>query len=244
MPPSLPETNFRAGFMLALMAVLLVVLGMIASMVLMRQEQAAVWQPRGGGNDKLAAIQTAIQGFQASAGRLPCVAPRSAGFPNLAFDQEILNCAIDTTTAGVQGTARVELPPAGSGIWIRIGALPTRTLGLPEAMGEDEWGNQLSYAVTESLTDTTGFPAGVGRIRVVDAAGANLATNVSFILISHGADGKGAFSAKGSVMGKSCNSAAGLDQENCNNDTVFRDAELSFDPGASFFDDLVIDQIK
>ena len=244
MPPSLPENNFRAGFMLALMAVLLVVLGMIAAMVLMRQEQMAVWQPRGEVKDELAAVQTAIQAFQASTGRLPCVAPRSAGLPNLAFNQESLNCATDTTTAGVQGTARVELPPAGSGIWIRIGALPTRSLGLPEAMGEDEWGNQLSYAVTESLTDTTGFPAGVGRIRVVDAAGTNLATNAAFILLSHGADGKGAPTATGRVLGKACNASAGLDQENCNNDTVFREAGLEFTSGATFFDDLMLYQIK
>jgi len=232
--------DMRGGFMLALMAVLLVVLGMIAGVVLMRQEQMAVWQPRGKAEDNLTTVKIALNGYQASFGRLPCVAPRSAGLPNLPLAQEIPNCTTDPSTANVQNTARVELPPAGSGIWLRIGALPIHTLGLPEAMGVDGWGNQITYAVTESLTDSASFPAGVGRIRVVDAAGTNLATNASFILLSHGADGKGAFTATGRALGEACNASAGLDQENCNNDTVFRDAGLELTSGATFFDDLML----
>lgn len=105
---------------------------------------------------------------------------------------------------------------------IRRGAIPFRSLGLPEEQSQDGWGNRFQYAVTENLAVTTSYVRRSGGIVVYDrnqaAAGAIQLTRTDnrahYILFSSGPDRLGAFSSAGQLM-RPCG-ATGYDRENCN----------------------------
>ncbi|MFO0456557.1 MAG: hypothetical protein ACK5ZH_03220, partial [Alphaproteobacteria bacterium] len=215
----------QAGFMIALVAVLLVVLGMVAAVVVADKDRAATWDPRNATRADLSDIQQTVVDFQRSpAHRLPCPASLTAG-----TGAEVANC--DTTTP--PGTV-----DAGTVI---IGALPTKTLGLPDSAGEDQWGNKLTYAVVRTHTNAFTFsnPLTTGGITVNTDAGT--LNNKGYVILSHGQDGKGALTAKSTVTtpGKPCTSSAGVDQTNCDNDLTFNAMGLNTTAGASYFDDMV-----
>ncbi|MFN7401395.1 MAG: hypothetical protein ACK5R4_03565 [Alphaproteobacteria bacterium] len=215
----------QAGFMIALVAVLLVVLGMVAAVVVADKDRAATWDPRNATRADLSDIQQTVVDFQRSpAHRLPCPASLTAG-----TGAEVANC--DTTTP--PGTV-----DAGTVI---IGALPTKTLGLPDSAGEDQWGNKLTYAVVRTHTNAFTFsnPLTTGGITVNTDAGT--LNNKGYVILSHGQDGKGALTAKSTVTtpGKPCASSAGVDQTNCDNDLTFNAMGLNTTAGASYFDDMV-----
>ncbi len=188
----------QRGLSLVIVAVLLVIIGVAAGTVLMREETEAVWNPRTGSHTNLERIQQALIDYQRTNHRLPCVAPRNV-LPNAAgYAEELTNCAAGAAATG--GTVRLDI---GGGVHVRIGALPTKTLGLTETSGEDEWKNRILYAVTEALTDPYQFTTGSGVIRVNDAAGTAKLTNAAFVVLSHGADGKGGYGAKAGSIARS-----------------------------------------
>ncbi len=137
-------------------------------------------------------------------------------------------------------TARVDQadPNAEAGMEnsfpVRIGAVPTRTLGLPDEMMFDGWGNRIVYAVSEAFVapdkyDAEKYPEIVyantfyGRKRgltIKDAYDHTIENaSVPWLIMSPGADKRGAYNRKGerAVM---C-SNTGLAHENCNDDDVF-----------------------
>lgn len=226
----------RSGISLAIVAVLLVIIGSAVSMMVMRKDREAVWNPITGSHTDIAAIEQALIAYQRTYHRLPCVAARTAMASDANFGVEIADCA--TGVAATGGTVRLDLTGGGT-TFLRIGAVPHRTLGLSETGAEDEWSNRLLYAVSESLTDPYQFTNGVGVIRV-DNASTTLSNEAAFVIVSHGKDGKGAFGAKGTSVGKACTSTAGLDQENCDdNDGLFIDSSVATEAGAAYFDDLI-----
>ena len=105
----------------------------------------------------------------------------------------------------------------------------------------DDFGNKLIYAVTNTAT-VAGFdvfdPA-LGSIVVQDQNG-NLATQSRqvYILVSVGADGKGAFQRDGTPTGIAC--PGGRDAENCDfANATFVAMPKNDQVGAAFFDDQV-----
>ncbi|MBN8543939.1 MAG: hypothetical protein J0M34_06720 [Alphaproteobacteria bacterium] len=225
----------QRGLSLVIVAVLLVVIGVAAGTVLMRKDTEAVWNPRTGSHTNLERIQQALIDYQRTNHRLPCVAPRNVLPSAVGYAEELANCAAGAAATG--GTVRLDI---GGGVHIRIGTIPTKTLGLTESAGEDEWKNRILYAVSEALTDPYQFTTASGVIRVNDAAGAAKLTNAAFVIVSHGADGKGGYGAKAASVGKVCAATQGVDQANCNDtDAVFVDTTMETSAGANFFDDII-----
>lgn len=136
---------------------------------------------------------------------------------------------------------------------VLIGSIPYVTLGISVRDSLDGWNNRFTYAVSEYLTRTATFHRdnGVVRIQQLQPSGAVNAifNNVSvcpsgtrpvcnapvaeiqgrvgahmYVLVSHGRDGKGAYSYHG-ARAIACNSTPGRDVENCDDDSTFTDAD-------------------
>jgi hypothetical protein len=211
-----------------MMAGLLVVAGSTAAVVAMKEQRETFWEPRTETTSDLSEINAAIIAYQRSKNhRLPCPASLSSG-------SGVEDCAASPPA----GTTDV-----GTGGAVRIGALPTRTLGLPDSAGEDKWGNKLTYAVVKTHTDVFQFSnpvaAGAG-INVTTATSGSTISNQAYIVVSHGKDGKGATPAKAVSVGIACTSTSGQDQNNCTNDQNFSALGMNIEPGANYFDDIVI----
>ena len=125
----------------------------------------------------------------------------------------------------------------------RVGAVPTRTLNLPDEMIADAWGHKFTYAVTENLATNLQYRADGGeRLRLSDGANNSLVSpdqTAHYVVISHGATGDGGFPIINATLPSvPCQNAATLDGENCDNDATFRSTLVSSDADlALFFDD-------
>ncbi len=109
-----------------------------------------------------------------------------------------LPCPDRTTGAGANDGAEDRVGGAGSNCTFLEGNLPWVTLGLT---GLDGWNNRIRYRVSQQAF-ATGFNTGtVGALTVNNSAGANLATSIPVVLVSHGPNGWGAISASGTAIG-------------------------------------------
>jgi prepilin-type N-terminal cleavage/methylation domain-containing protein len=246
----------RAGFSLLELSVVLAILGLLTAGGLSIGGIMVAQQANTSTNENLDEIQQALIDFVKTQGRLPCVAPLTVDPANTTppiFGTELAAGGCLSTTTASGGTLRAV---DGTRI-VRIGGVPTRTLGLKDRMASDEFGNRFLYVVTESLTIKTttdpnvGFSAAnnLGAIGVrdgsvavnfiLDPASAN--GGAAFMLISHGPDGKGAVRHKTNNVTNACGTGSNLDVENCNlssTDITFRDTRFNNgDLPASFFDD-------
>jgi type II secretory pathway pseudopilin PulG len=188
-------------------------------------------------------LQYSLQAFFQKNGYLPCPASLAA--------------APDTATYGISTDCSLTAAPAGTThvgnatdeYQIRVGAVPTRTLGIADGYGLDAWGNRLSYVVLrQAAVDQAGYDAYVPTqasdyFQIVNAAaavtyGVSSSELIAYALINYGADGRGAFSKAGSA-GLAC-STTSADAENCDADKQWMDAPVNEIQGASYFYDFVL----
>lgn len=189
------------GFTLVELAVALAVIGLLLGMLVVPLS-AQVDQQRISETHKLLSLGTeAVLGFAVANGRLPC--PATPG-----------------TATGVAGAGLENKPGAACGL--TEGVLPWASLGVPET---DAWGRRFTYRVTLALADdpSGGLQASFvltdnGDITVkATSGGANIATNVAAVIISHGKNGFGAIQTSGVQLG----GATGDELENANADMNF-----------------------
>lgn len=189
--------------------------------------------------DTIAAIQHALEQFEAAHSRYPLPASRQLGINHPAYGREVAS-ATDPTIHRV-----LQTPP------LIIGALPHATLGLPLELAQDCWGNQYTYAVTESFTTVSGYADGsvVGAIHVRSgtlSSWQSLTTEAAYIVFSHGSDALGASPASHNGTAITCNAAQAdasitrIDKENCDTTNgIFYASPINTSASSSFFDDHV-----
>lgn len=108
--------------------------------------------------ERLDTIKLALDSFGKTYGYLPCPAPRNVTPRDAGF-------GVAAPTCNVAG-AGFEVD-TGTPVTIAIGAVPVRTLGLPDTYAGDAWGDKMSYAVTIVLTtDPTAYATQDGAIDV------------------------------------------------------------------------------
>ena len=199
-------------------------------------------------------------------GRFPCPADPAAGLGNPNFGIESVNAALapnqngddDTDDANELGDPAIahtcDLAPAAiasndvdgsAGITegdVFVGALPFVTMGLSSDIGIDAYGNQYTYAVTAGATKWGAAEETPGYVDnfTIDNAGAPADTGIDtvFAVVSHGEDGRGAYTKYGALVG-AC--AGTLDSENCDGDATFIVAGAENRravAGAGYYDDL------
>jgi len=229
----------RAGFTLVELSIVLVILGIVLAGGLSVGTSVVERQAIIETNNQMDELIKALKSFYSINGRLPCPAnPATATGAGPGGEEA---CTPDSGT--VNGVIQV-----GAGATrIRIGAVPTRALGLRDRFIADEYGNRYIYAVTSLLTNSGSFAGSNGAITIVDgtsAAGTPIVTDAAYALVSTGPNGRGArryqSGAAGPVACGAITAGNPLDNHNCNNDATFRDARYNNGSVvASFFDDFI-----
>lgn len=222
------------GFSLIEMAVVLVVFALMLTGLLMITGTQLATQRGKDTQRLLAEARQALIGFAAVNGRLPCPAAPS-------------------TPAGAPGAGVERTPTAAGCTGGQAGVLPWVTLGLPET---DAWGRRITYRVSalHSRTVMARPPTAYGcavpppvpptqaafalcspgdnEVRVA-AAGSALVTGAPAVLVSHGANGFGAWLPAGNQMPASADAD---EQENHDGDAIAVDRT----PTAAFDDQVVV----
>jgi|TARA_R110002126_G_scaffold3263_1_gene18570 prepilin-type N-terminal cleavage/methylation domain-containing protein len=145
----------------------------------------------------------------------------------------------------------------GNDDWVIIGGFPVTTIKeaasdpgqdlefrtsdiFSTRMDLDGWHNQLTYAVSFNLTQPNTIEKfWYGVISAKDEFGndtAGISNDAHFTILSHGPDGKGAYS-NGGIVTNACGNTT-QDDENCDNDAVFVQGLGHYQGNtASFYDD-------
>lgn len=144
-------------------------------------------------------VQDALQNFVAMEGRLPCPAPLNAAPDAAEFGKEGAGpCEGGALTAGTyRMTGR-------SGMQVRVGAVPVRSLNIPDKMMMDGYGRRYVYAVTEKLASPGGdIKTDEGAIYMNNEHGNSISDQsglIIYALMSPGDDDRGAFDAQGRLI--------------------------------------------
>lgn len=224
----------QLGFSLVEMAIVLVILGLLMAGLMPSLSAQMESQHINETRKYLGEIQEALIGFAISNGRLPWPA-----------------CG---TIATGQTNAGIELSPASAaaiGCTSDTAVVPWATLGTGET---DAWGNRYTYRVSSDFADAIGDatyggctpsapPAqstfalcSSGNLNVLSAAtgGTNLATNLPAVIVSHGKNGAGAYTAQGALL------PAGSNADELENSHGAVNSNYVSHPPTPEFDDLVV----
>lgn len=252
----------QAGFTLIEVAMVVLIGGLMMAAAAtaltnyLKQSRIATTQSR------MQDIDTALVQYLSTNGVLPCAASLTDAPDSATFGRQIANdpaypgnTDCYTAAGGAAGTFKnaagrtVAVPPfAAPDGKIVIGAVPVRTLNLPDQDIADAWGSRFLYAVSSSLTVVNGYDPNLGVISVIDSAGADVALNTDgtggaaqYVIVAPGEDRVGAYSVAG-TLGTACPvpATSTLEAYNCSHVNIFRKTLLAGDQiGANQFDDYV-----
>lgn len=217
------------GFTLIEAAIVLIIGGMIVaaltSGLLNYMRDSKIKTTR----ERLDRVDVAIREYLAANHVLPC--PSSP---------TVLETATNYATSTLPGAcASASGTVLNNGV--RIGMVPTRTLGLPDEYGYDAWETRFIYAVTQDLTSPATYKTQSGRISIVDPAGAsaiNPPNTGNFVVVSTGGDKKGGYTASGAQIPCTSTIAPGqMDEENCDADSTFRVSQINILGNTNHYDD-------
>lgn len=246
----------RRGFSLLELSASLLVIALVAGFGVQMSLGAIEAARRVKTQERLAAIRAALELYAKTQGYLPCPANRQyTPSADSNFGEEFGRPGATCVTSA-PGVIQV-----GSGF---IGAVPVRSLGLPDNYAADAWDNKFTYAVSSlHVTGPGSYAGNDGTIRVFygDRTGTNYvvtsATNraaspptispgagATYVVVSHGPDGRGAYPLYGTAVATACSTGGGdarNDVENCDDanldfyDTAYNDGPIA----ATYFDDYV-----
>ena len=248
--PNLPERNDRptrpsrqrrfgySGFTLVELAIVLIIVALLTSGLLMGISAQRSAAEDADAQRQLENIREALLGFAMANGRLPCPAdplePLSSG-----GGSERLKCRSEgcpSPSGAPPGT------PPDKTCSLEHGVLPSSTLGIPDT---DPWGNRFTYFaglefsrplswddIKDGRRSRFALDTTEGRANIKESAsGANIASDLPAVIVSHGSKGAGAYQPTGLQLPISSDP----------NEAENSDADLTFvsrTPGETF-DDLV-----
>jgi prepilin-type N-terminal cleavage/methylation domain-containing protein len=207
--------------------------GLLVSTILL--EESALHESR----TRLRALDNALRAYVQVQGRLPCPASRTLAVGDPGYALEQATAPGSCSSGGATGVV------SSAGVY--IGAIPVRSMGIPDSYLADAYGNRFIYAVTESLTDATQFTQQAadlsdtysGAVHILDQAGNAITNEAAYVLVSVGTNGLGGYRYKSGVLRGAC-ATTQPDGENCNDDHIFRDRRLNDgSQAANYFDDLI-----
>jgi prepilin-type N-terminal cleavage/methylation domain-containing protein len=235
----------QRGYSLLELSVVIGILSLVGGSVLSLGNRQVSQSQQASLAERLDTIEAALSRYYLQRSALPCPASLTQAENTTAFGQSPAAGCTGTLPAG---TSR-SLPSSGvaGNDEVVQGAVPVRTLGLPDSYLYDGWGNRIQYAVIQKLTHS-GMEAfsttlTTGVIQLVDASN-NQITRVSnlsyvpYVLWSSGPDKRGAYNRNGQMATAAC--VTTLDAENCNGDHIFRDMNISdTNVLTSFYHDII-----
>lgn len=207
--------NKKSAFTLVELAVVLVIaalmIGQFVNFSIQNQERLQQVETE----EKLEYIMEAIKQFAIEEDEVPCPADGALllnheeyGFEqNSGTDCDVSSANLSSTTGNV----------------IVGGVLPVHTLNIGLEYMTDGWGRKFTYIVDEDLRADADV-AGNIVIRSLTAGGSLITNNAGVVVISHGANGFGAWNARGGGRHKATQLSAAatpLQNENTDVDNVF-----------------------
>src|SRR5450759_2548305 len=139
-----------SGFSLIAAAIGLTVAALVMVSLLPGKEIGGFNRKAATNISRLGVVETAIVGFMAKNGRLPCPADGQYDVNNRWFGIE---AASSGTCTG--GTPAAPLGPDAGTTFVVGGVIPTKTLGLDDSYAFDEWGHRFTYVVDKRATLNT-----------------------------------------------------------------------------------------
>jgi len=217
----------RAGFTLLELSVVLVIIATILGMGLVTFTANLKASQYNDTVTRIDEIEKALLNYAITNNRIPCPA-------NLTLTTASANYGLEAgASAGGTGTGEcvTGMTPAAnfkSASGAEEGGVPTRALQLPDDYIYDGWGHKFRYAVDPSQTKTAAPPAAVYSIcglsstgiTVNDASGAARTTAAAYAIISHGANGHGAYTSNGVMLNAGSVNASELVNCHCNSSAV------------------------
>ncbi len=269
------------GFTLIEMALVIIISGLLLAAGLESYKVYNNDQARKTTLENIQTVNSAIALFHAVYDRYPCPADITLPLGDPDYGRETncdprpVNPVAGTCFEGVcRADGRDADNDATTEDTILIGGVPLVTLqdadlvltgiqnvwlGLSSREILDGYGRKLTYAVTERLVTEPTFNETLGAIKIEDEYGESLVNpegSVHYVVVSHGDNGRGAYSEGGQLVGNDC-TASGLplplpappgppvssgntiEYENCNNDDLFVSALRATVEGNSYNDDIV-----
>lgn len=175
-------------------------------------------------NERLEAVNKAVRNFVVAKGRYPCPALMTAQFDTADFGKEVETCA--TSPTGLDSSVGQE------GRAVVAGAVPVRTLGLPDDTIYDGYNHRYIYTVTSAFAaPDPDMKSTKGGIRMIDDNGL-IATreegNIIFAVTSLGNDMAGAHNRNG-IQIADCDDEDARSYENCNMDATLVNTVIKSD---------------
>ena len=254
-----------AGFTLIELSIVLLIIALVTGMAITSGISVVATARISATNQKMKAIDEALLQYRDANGRLPCPGDLTIAPGGVDYGLEAGADAASSTPSGTGvcsgGTMKPQANFAASGvnyITVAEGAVPVTTLGLANDFMYDGWGNHIRYAVNTNMTKLNAFatipaPLVCGNIKVEDVNGSARSGGPTggsiYALISHGANGHGAYSKNGTVVNAGSDNANELINCHCTSSGVssgyhatYVQANPSSDPSDSLdsFDDIVM----
>jgi prepilin-type N-terminal cleavage/methylation domain-containing protein len=171
---------------------------------------------------RMDAIDKALLNYAAANSRIPCPSDLTQIASGANYGVEAAN-----TGSCWSGTPAANFKAASNTV---EGGVPVRALALPDDYMYDGWGRKLRYAVDPTYTAASSLPVAAScsltvtpnasAIRVNDSTGASRTTMAAYVLISHGANGHGAYTSNGVTVNAGSSSANELTNCHCNSSGV------------------------
>lgn len=177
----------RRGFTLIQISILLT----LASLVLVAILPSLQTSLNAGNatSGKMNNVLTAMRSYLAANGTLPCPADASQPIGSTSYGVAAANSGTGTPGNCTGGTPSANYVDTANNV--AVGMMPVRALGLSNDYALDVYGRTLTYAVDTNATSCGWVTSPLtGKITVTDNGSANTST---VALISHGADGHGAW---------------------------------------------------
>jgi prepilin-type N-terminal cleavage/methylation domain-containing protein len=202
------------GFTLVELSIVMMVLALLLASILTVLANDISQRKLSDTQARLESISSALVAYRKQSNKLPC--PSDYTLINTAANFGVQAANPGSCTGGSPAAPRSN----GNSV---AGAVPTKTLGLPDQMMFDGWGNRFYYAVDKRLTAANAFTtylpsdAAIGSLTVNDASGSPRTTQAAVVLVSHGQNGHGARLMSGTA--KSTSSINTSELENCDCDS-------------------------
>ncbi|HEU5046696.1 MAG TPA: NHL repeat-containing protein [Rickettsiales bacterium] len=234
------DYKHSSGFTLLQISILLTVASLVVVATLPSTRSAL--RSNEMGTQKMEAILSAVRQYEASHGYVPCPADPNLAVGNTAYGMASANSGASSNCSGGSIYAVTSSPNH-----VAIGMVPVRTLGLASSYALDSYGRDITYTVDTGATACWTSTTQQGSITVNDNGHSR---NAVLALISHGADGYGAWlPLPGTGSGTTRLNSGSTDTSQADNAQVAHGGGLTnntafasfvIKPATSTFDDLVV----
>jgi type II secretory pathway pseudopilin PulG len=242
-----------AGYSLIELATVMIIIGLLVAPMLAAYASYQKKLAFEVTDDNIALVSTAMGAYRAMNGRYPCPASLTADRESPDYGREG-DCSDTSIAPGscedgvcVKNSVRTN---AGVPIRVRVGAIPFRHLNVNENTAYDAYGQRLTYVLTEDLGDKDRFKMDGGGIGVIDnqvppvsVIGTGPMENTAhFLILSHGANGKGAYLQTGQLREACGQVTDNLESINCqgpDEPPIYRQALYSTSDTFNYSDDTI-----